>query len=51
LIVRDFTLLFIHLIVTIARMLGPGGLRSIAAESLLVKHQLLILNRSTDHAT
>jgi hypothetical protein len=43
--VRDFTLLLIHLIVTIARMLGPGGLRSIAAESLMVKHQLLILNR------
>ena len=47
---RDLALLFIHLIVTIARLLGPGGLRSIAAESLLVKHQLLILNRSRRRA-
>jgi hypothetical protein len=43
-------LLFIHLIVTIARVLGPGGHRSVAAESLLVKHQLLILNRSRRRA-
>ena len=27
-------------------ILGPGGLRSVVAESLLVKHQLLIFNRS-----
>jgi len=27
-------------------LLGPGGARSIVAESLLLKHQLLILNRS-----
>jgi hypothetical protein len=26
--------------------LGPGGLRSVVAESVLVKQQLLILNRS-----
>ena len=38
--------LFIHLIVTLARLLGPGGMRSVVAESVLVKHQLLILNRS-----
>jgi hypothetical protein len=43
---RDLILLFIHLIATIARLLGPGGLRSVVAESLLVKQQLLILNRS-----
>lgn len=47
---RDFTILFIHLIVTIARSFGPGGARSIVAESLLVKHQLLILNRSRGRA-
>ncbi len=39
-------MLFVHLVVTVARLLGPGGARSIVAESLLVKHQLLILNRS-----
>lgn len=43
---RNLILLFIHLIATIARLLGPGGLRSVVAESLLVKEQLLILNRS-----
>jgi len=48
--VRDLAILFIHLIVTVARLLGPGGLRSIAAESLLVKHQLLVLNRSRERA-
>src|SRR2546427_1819705 len=43
---RDLVVLFIHLIVTLARLLGPGGMRSVVAESVLVKHQLLILNRS-----
>jgi len=27
-------------------LLGPGGVRSLVAESLLLKHQLLIVNRS-----
>ena len=35
-----------HLIATLARLLGPGGVRSLVAESLLLKHQLLIVNRS-----
>jgi len=34
--------LFVPLIATMARLLGPGGVRSIVAESLLLKHQLLI---------
>jgi hypothetical protein len=38
--------LVIHLIATLARLLGPGGVRSLVAESLLLKHQLLIVNRS-----
>src|SRR5213078_2813331 len=38
--------LFIHFIATLARLLGPGGVRSLVAESLLLKHQILILNRS-----
>ncbi len=32
--------------VTISRLLGPGGIRSVVAESVLVKQQFLILNRS-----
>jgi hypothetical protein len=43
---RDFVLLLIHLLVTLARLTRPGGIRSIIAESVLIKHQLLILNRS-----
>ncbi len=43
---RNLAILFIHLVVTVARLFGTGGARSIVAESLLVKHQLLILNRS-----
>jgi hypothetical protein len=35
-----------HLMATVARLAGPGGARSAVAESVLVKHQLLILNRS-----
>ena len=43
---RNLVLLLIHLIVTLARLLGPGGVRSLVAESLLLRHQLLIVNRS-----
>ena len=43
---RHFVVLFIHLIATLARLLGPGGVRSLVAESLLLKDQLLIVNRS-----
>src|SRR5215467_9571761 len=42
---RDFAIVFVHLIVTLARLARPGGLRSVVAESVLVRHQLLILNR------
>ena len=47
---RDLAILFIHALVTIARLFGPGGARSVVAESLVVKHQLLVLldrNRCT----
>jgi antirestriction protein ArdC len=44
--VGDLAILFLHLLATVARLAGPGGARSVVAESVLVKHQLLILNRS-----
>jgi putative transposase len=47
---RDLLILFIHLIVTVARLTGPGGLRSVVAESVLVRHQLLVLNRGRKRA-
>jgi hypothetical protein len=37
---RDLAVLFIHLITTIARLAGPGGARSVVAESVLVKQRL-----------
>jgi putative transposase len=43
-------LLFVHLIVTIIKLIGPGGVRAVLAESLLVKQQLLITNRSRKRA-
>src|SRR5260370_1211971 len=42
---RDLAFLFIDLITTVPRLAGPGGARSVVAESVLVKQQLLILNR------
>ena len=47
---RDPIILLVHLIATLARVMGPGGLRSVVAESVLVKQQLLILNRSRHRA-
>ena len=47
---RDLAVLFLHLLTTIARLAGPGGARAVVAESVLVKHQLLILNRSRHRA-
>jgi len=41
---RNLAVLFIHFIAVLARLLGPGGVRSLVAESLLLKHQILILN-------
>src|SRR6266705_5989889 len=47
---RDLVILTIHLLVTFAKLLRPGGVRAVAAESLLLKHQLLISNRTRQRA-
>ena len=39
-----------HLLVTLARLARPGGVRAVVAESLAVKHQLLIMKRSQRRA-
>jgi putative transposase len=44
--VRDLAVLFLHLLTTVVLLAGPGGARAVVAESVLVKQQLLILNRS-----
>src|ERR1035441_4096559 len=43
---RNLVILFVHVTATLARLVGPGGIRSEVAESVLIKQQLLILNRS-----
>jgi transposase InsO family protein len=48
--VRELLILLVHLLVTFAKLLRPGGVRAVAAESLLLKHQLLIGNRSRQRA-
>jgi hypothetical protein len=40
---RDIFTLVLHAIVTIIRLGQPGGLRSVVAESVLMRHQVLIL--------
>ena len=47
---RELLTLAIHLLVTYAKLLRPGGVRAVAAESLLLKHQLRISNRSRQRA-
>ncbi len=43
---RLLFILIAHLLVTLPRLARPGGVRAVAAESLAVKHQLLIMKRS-----
>src|SRR5580765_1527969 len=43
---RDLVILLVHVITTVLKLIRPGGVRAVVAESVLAKHQLLILNRS-----
>src|SRR6516165_10654425 len=47
---NDILALFLHLIVTVVRLMKPGGIRAVVAESVLTRHQILILNRSRKRA-
>ena len=47
---RDLLILIVHFITTVIRLAKPGGLRAVVAESVLAKHQLLIVNRSRRRA-
>jgi putative transposase len=47
---RDLILLLVHVVTTVLRLVEPGGVRAVIAESVLTKHQLLILNRSRRRA-
>ena len=43
---RDLVILFVHIIATLARLLGPGGIRSLVAESVSVRRQKPIVGDS-----
>ena len=43
-------ILAVHLLATIAKLMRPGGVRAVVAESLLLKHQLVISSRARRRA-
>ncbi len=43
-------MLLMHLLATLATLLGPGGAKAAVAERLLMKQQLLVINRSRQRA-
>ena len=47
---RELIILFIHAVATLMRVVRPGGVRAVVAESVLAKHRLLILSRSRRRA-
>ena len=47
---RELFILIAHLLTTLAKLARPGGLGAVAAESLAVKHQLLIMKRARRRA-
>ena len=47
---REIVILLVHLVATIIRLARPRGVRAVVAESVLVRHQLLILNRGRKRA-
>jgi len=49
-IMKELLLLLAHLLSTIAKLLGPGGAKTVVAQSLIMKQQLLIVNRSRRRA-
>ena len=47
---RTVLLLVVHFLTTLAKLVGPGGARAIVADSLLIKHQLIVINQSRQRA-
>jgi len=43
---RELFIWIAHLLVTLVKLARPRGLGAVAAESLAVKHQLLIMKRA-----
>ena len=47
---KDLIVPLCHLQTTLAKLMGPGGAKAIVADSLLMKQQLLVINRSRQRA-
>jgi hypothetical protein len=47
---KDFLLTLLHLAVTTAKLCGPGGVRAVMAENLLLEQQLIVLRRARRRA-
>ena len=47
---KDLLILLAHRLTTVAKLLGAGGARAVVADSLLMKQQLLVVNRSRRRA-
>jgi len=49
-LMRELFILIAHLLTTVAKLARPGGLAAVAAESVALKHQLLIMKRGRRRA-
>src|SRR5438270_13155923 len=47
---RNLLLVLLHLAVMSAKLCGPGGVRAVMAENLLLKQQLIVLRRARRRA-
>ncbi|MGH9418984.1 MAG: helix-turn-helix domain-containing protein, partial [Thermoanaerobaculia bacterium] len=47
---RNVLLTVLHVVVTAARLCGPGGVRAVIAENLLLRQQLIVLRRRRQRA-
>ena len=47
---KELLLLLAHRLATIAKRLGPGGAKTVVAESLIIKQQFLVVSRSRRRA-
>ena len=47
---KELFILIAHLVTTLVRLAQPGGLRAVAAQSLALRHQLLVLQRRRKRA-
>src|SRR5580700_6890366 len=47
---KDLLLVPLHLAVVTAKLCGPGGVRAVIAENLLLKQQLIVLRRARQRA-